>query len=333
MIPMVPAHQRIAEKIARLGRQRGGICHSLLIHGPVGAGHREVAVKFGQSVFCETGEGSYGACGICRNCRRIAGKLHPDWLWLEPERKEKGLPLISIDSIRTLEDRLHLQPFEGAKVVGCLYEAEKMRVETANALLKLVEEPPAHALFILVTEYHQKILPTIRSRCLGVPVGLSSLDDLVDSLISEQGLPAEHAQQVANRSLQEGLEPAVAISESIVSLFEDSLELLDLALHRGEPGFVPRLKAQKLDRENWVRLNQFIRDLMRDCLVIAEGRGSGFLFTDKTALLQKWCHQLTAVEWGECLELSFDTEAAISGFASPVHALATLLSRISEKAQ
>ena len=145
-----PKHHRIAERVARMARTRGKYAQSILIHGPLGADHKKVAVRFGQSVFCETGEGPFGGCGVCRSCRRVADRTHPDWIWLEPDRSTKGLPNISIEMVRNLQDRLVLNPYEGNRVVGCLFEAEKMRPETANSLLKLVEEPPSHALFILV---------------------------------------------------------------------------------------------------------------------------------------------------------------------------------------
>jgi hypothetical protein len=334
--PQVAPHHRIAERIARLGRERGTLSHSLLIHGPVGAGQREVAVHFGQSLFCETGSGPFGACGECRNCRRVVENLHPDWIWIEPARGSKGLPNITMETIQSLQDRLVLEPYEGLKVVGCVFEAEKMKPETANSLLKLVEEPPAHAAFILVTEYFQRILPTIRSRCLHVPLGLPSSETLEQELRTRHELSGEEAQLFARYALQEGVPVEQALSESSQQLREEALELVDLAVLEGEQAFIPMLKGLKHDRETNARLVQFCRDLLRDCLLLAEGPSSGDVMNGFPVQVQskltEWARTLNPEALAELIDHSFEYEEAILGYASPVHSLATFLSEVRERA-
>ena len=353
---LAPPHHRIAERIARLGRDRGTLSHSLLIHGPVGAGQREVAIRFGQSLFCEPGTGSFGACGQCRNCRRIVENLHPDWIWIEPERHSKGLPNITMETMQSLQDRLVLEPYEGVKVGGCIFEAEKMKPETANSLLKLVEEPPSHAAFILVTEYFSRILPTIRSRCLHVPLGLPSLETLEEELRTRHELSGQEARLYAHYALQEGVAVNVARSEASRQLREEALALVDLAVHEGEHAFIPMLKSLKHDRETNARLVQFCRDLLRDCLILADGGtrrdsrssdGMDSSFSDKgtytnrltgipaevQSKLGEWAGTLTPDALAELIDHSFEYEEAILVYASPVHSLATFLSEVRERGE
>jgi DNA polymerase-3 subunit delta' len=325
----IPRHHQIAERMARVGRKRGILSHSLLIHGPIGAGHREIASRFGQSVFCETGEGPFGACGKCRNCRRIWQGIHPDWIWLEPNREAKGLPNISIDSLRSLQDRLVLEPYEGPKVVGCIFEAEKMRPEAANSLLKLVEEPPEHAQFILVTENRQKILPTIRSRCIPIPLAPPSPETLAEELVETGNWQAGEAIQAALWSLNEGLDPEGAISEALTDFREEGRHLLDLAIHQGEHAFFAVLKDLKQDRETMARYLFLWRDFLRETLLVRGGRGEPFTYKSYMSDFQKWSNRLKPSDISDLMDLAMDCEEALSGYANPVHTLGSFLSTVS----
>ncbi len=357
--PQVPPHHRIAERIARLGRERGTLCHSLLIHGPVGAGQRKVAIRFAQSVFCETGQGPFAACGLCRSCRRVPLGEHPDLIWIEPQIKDKervnafipgregpaeedrsykekkGFRYISIETIRDVQDRLVREPYEGTRVIGCLYEAEKMNLDAGNTLLKMVEEPPPHCLLIFVTEYFSRILPTIRSRCLHVPLGLPSLETLEEELHTRHEQSEEEARIYARYALQEGVPVDVALSLSSKQLREEALELVDLAVRGGEHAFIPLLKSLKHDRETNARLVQFCRDLLRDCLILAEGQSSGNHLAgvpaEAQSKLTEWASVLTPEALAELIDHSFEYEEAILGYASPVHSLAAFLSEVREK--
>ncbi len=355
----VPPHHRIAERIARLGRNRGTLSHSLLIHGPVGAGQREVAIRFAQSVFCETGQGPFGACGLCRSCKRVPLGEHPDLIWIEPQIKDKervnafipgregpaeedksykekkGFRYISIETVRDVQDRLVREPYEGTRVIGCLFEAEKMNLDAGNTLLKMVEEPPPHCLLIFVTEYFSRILPTIRSRCLHVPLGLPSLEILEEELRTRHELSGQEARLYALYALQEGVPVEMAISESSRQLREEALELVDLAVREGEHAFIPLLKGLKHDRETNARLVQFCRDLLRDCLILAEGHSSGNDQAGRPDLIQskltEWAATLTPDALAELIDHSFEYEEAILGYASPLHSLATFLSEVRER--
>ena len=163
--------------------------HALLVHGPRGIGKLQLAVRFAQFLLCEGRGSAITPCGRCDGCRWIAAGNHPDLRILEPEAiarkpaleddeaadkggKAKRKPSIEIriEQVRQLDEFVHMGSHRGRRRVAIIHPAEDMNVPTANALLKNLEEPPASAVFLLVAHRPARLLPTIRSRCVQVPV-------------------------------------------------------------------------------------------------------------------------------------------------------------------
>lgn len=174
---------------ARLVGMAGRLPHALLIHGAPGVGKIALAERFAQFLVCEhRAEGSQ-PCGRCEGCRWFLAGSHPDIRFLEPEtlarnvaaqeegeepKAKDGKPSnqIKIEQARALEDFWHVGSHRGGYRVTIVHPAEDMNAATANSLLKVIEEPPAGALFLLVSHRPARLLPTIRSRCVPVPVPL-----------------------------------------------------------------------------------------------------------------------------------------------------------------
>jgi DNA polymerase-3 subunit delta' len=158
-----------------LARRVERLPHALLIYGPRGVGKLALAERVAQLLLCE-GEGKK-PCGSCDACRWFLAGNHPDFRRLEPEalwleKPEKPSIEIRIEQVRALADFLNVGSHRGGRRVTLVHPAEHMNAPTANALLKGLEEPPAAAVFILVSHRPAQLLPTIRSRCVVVPVGI-----------------------------------------------------------------------------------------------------------------------------------------------------------------
>lgn len=171
-------------------RWRQGLPQALLVHGPAGIGKLELAEAFAQLLLCESKEATRAACGRCDGCRWFEVGSHPDFRRLEPEllarqrvsahadedaapagsKTQKPSAEIRIDQIRELDGFLNLQSHRGGRRVALVHPAEAMNQNSANALLKALEEPQPEALFILVADRPARLLPTIRSRCVALAV-------------------------------------------------------------------------------------------------------------------------------------------------------------------
>jgi DNA polymerase-3 subunit delta' len=151
------------QRIIRLLGQaltRGHMVHALLFTGMDGVGKRLTAMTLAKTLNCEHGINN-DCCERCPSCRKMASGNHPDLLTIESEGQ-----FIKIDQIRTLQQHLRFRPLEGRWRVVIICDAHNMKIEAANALLKVLEEPPSGNLFILAAPDTSALIPTIVSRCL-----------------------------------------------------------------------------------------------------------------------------------------------------------------------
>lgn len=136
----------------------GQLPHSLLFSGIQGIGKRTLADFLAKAMNCAAHHNDF--CDQCPSCRRISEKAHPDVRTVVPDGQ-----FIKIDQMRDLSREAFFKPFEGRRRLFIIDEAERLRDEAANSILKTLEEPPETSILILVTSRPNDLLPTIRSRC------------------------------------------------------------------------------------------------------------------------------------------------------------------------
>ena len=161
--------------------------HALLLHGASGLGQWQLGQALAAAALCETPSAHGQACGQCTACQLLASHSHPDCYYLLPEtllldwglpldekrqkeldeKKRKPSKIISIDAVRETVEKLQQTSARARGQVVLAYPAEAMTVEAANAFLKTLEEPLGQVRIILISENAHRLLPTIRSRCLG----------------------------------------------------------------------------------------------------------------------------------------------------------------------
>jgi len=177
--------------------------HALLVYGPRGIGKLALAERISQTILCESS--GKKPCGSCDGCRWFLGGNHPDFRRVEPEALAKIAPAdpddeaptakrtkqpsieIKVDQVRALADFLYVRSHRGAMRVALVHPAEDMNENASNALLKGLEEPPAGAMFILVSHRPAQLLPTIRSRCVAIPVPIPPREAALEWL-NDQGI-------------------------------------------------------------------------------------------------------------------------------------------------
>lgn len=155
--------QEPIRKYLQKSLQADRLNHALLFSGPKGSGKGTLALLLAQALNCLQAEGEV-PCGTCLSCRKIQGLMHPDVRIIAREGAN-----IKIEQIRGIKQDAAREPYEGKKRVFILDDAEDMTAPAANSLLKLLEEPPPYAVFILLSCRPEILLPTIRSRCQGLP--------------------------------------------------------------------------------------------------------------------------------------------------------------------
>jgi len=185
-----------------LTARAGRLPHALLIHGPRGVGKAALAERIAQTLLCE-GAGKK-PCLACDACRWFVAGNHPDFRRVESEAVAKVPPApdaedeapakratkqpsieIKVDQVRGLADFLYVRSHRGGVRLALVHPAEDMNENSANALLKGLEEPPAAAMFLLVSHRPAQLLPTIRSRCVAVPVPIPPREASLQWLVSQ----------------------------------------------------------------------------------------------------------------------------------------------------
>jgi len=156
--------------------------HAYLFAGPEGSGKRLGMRAFAAALLCPR-----GGCGECRDCRLALGERHPNMLVLEPGGpdilvgKDAGDP----NTARWFASRAYLTPLEPGRKVMVVLQADRLRVEAADVLLKVLEEPPTETVFLLLSARPDDLPDTVRSRCQEVSFPPLSEEFVVGTLVAE----------------------------------------------------------------------------------------------------------------------------------------------------
>lgn len=173
---------------------RGRLGSAYVLFGEPGIGKSTLATLWARLLLCSNPAGEATAvepCGACPSCRQHAAGTHPDWFVLEPEESS----VITIDQVRRLQETLPYRPLTSSRRIVLVPEAARLNLEASNALLKILEEPPPHALFVLVTAQRDRLLPTILSRCQAVRCTSPSPAEIIAHLTDALGVPPADARR------------------------------------------------------------------------------------------------------------------------------------------
>lgn len=262
--------QETVKQRLRLEVREGRVPHAQLFAGPEGTGALPLAIAYARFLLC-TRRGEEDACGTCPSCVKLNKLAHPDLHFVFPVVKRKGGgDTVSDDYIREWRElaistpyfgmnhwldamgaenqqaqifvkesdelvrKLSLKSSEGGYKVVIIWLPEKMKVECANKLLKLLEEPPAQTVFLLVSEEPDRILPTILSRTQRINVPRLEDAEIAEALKARFGLQdtdAAETARLAEGSYQQALE-IIHLSEDTQLFFGLFVSLMRLAYQR-----------------------------------------------------------------------------------------------------
>lgn len=274
----------------------GRLAHAYLIVGAPRGAAGVLAERVVELLYC-TAPGER-PCGQCAKCRQIAAHAHPDVLWVEPQKKSRG---ILTEQIEAVQEHINLTSFEGGWKVVVFINADRLNPQAANRLLKTLEEPPAKCLFLLVTDQPSRLLSTVVSRCQRVALtagedasGAESRAMIVDALDGIEDRSVAAAVARARRVLAFLKTERDKIAEAIKA---ES----DADSNRGDPdaGNVSkdareaRIEAQY--REVRAELLRWLLLWQRDVLLQVSGAGGLIepVFAESKKLIRRWAVALT----------------------------------------
>ncbi len=151
-----------AVEMLRRQIERGTISHAYLFTGPPGVGRRTLALRFAQALLCPEGAPAAEPCGVCRTCRQIETMQYPDLTVVQAEKEGE---VLKVEQVRAVRQNLALKPYQGRYRIVLFLRFQEAHPSAANALLKTLEEAPAHAILLLTADSAEQLLPTIVSRC------------------------------------------------------------------------------------------------------------------------------------------------------------------------
>jgi len=177
MFADIVGHQRPKRFLSR-AVMADRLPHAYLFTGPEGVGKATLARELAAMLFCRQGIED-APCGHCPACQQFASDNHPDFLHILPDGAA-----IKISQIREVKKQLAFAPLSARTRIILIEEAQTMRREAGNSLLKMLEEPPPDNLFLVVASDTQAILPTIVSRCQVIPFAPLTEHETVQVLLA-----------------------------------------------------------------------------------------------------------------------------------------------------
>lgn len=309
----------------------GRLAHAYLFHGESSIGKRLTAVRLAQALNCEsTSDGNeLDTCGSCRSCQQINAQTFPDFFIVEPN-PEQATPQIKIEQVREIEHQVMYRPLIGARKICLIDDADRMTIGAANALLKTLEEPPDHSLFLLISNRPAALPSTIRSRCQALRFSTPTRTQVEAALILQRNMPPAEARFLAMVSEGRIGEAFASDTKDLRRRQKEFAELVQPQSLQSTTAILSSAEAiAKADRAQDVLawLARWIRDLV---LVQVGGDRDQLFYVDQLRTLEAYARQANTDVLLDLLNDIESTEQNATRHLNLHMALETILLRLRE---
>ncbi len=285
MFNRLAGNQRVKDLLERM-LESDRVPGALLFAGTEGVGKKLFAIELAKALNCRSPRG-VEACDECSACARIAKFNFPqsdkseDWEQLiRTDHADVGMVLapkrvLKVDQMRAIERELNYRPFEGKARVFLIDDADKLNDSSANALLKILEEPPRTSYIILITSRPAMLLPTIRSRCQAIRFSPLTVDEIEQYLSRDKNAKAEEILLRARLAAGSISRALAGDLESYASRRADMLRVLEALAISGDRYQLLSL-SEELNSARYKDIYESMLDilegLIRDAWMLSLGR-------------------------------------------------------------
>jgi DNA polymerase III subunit delta' len=330
--------QRHAKTLLTKAREQDRLAHAYLLWGPEGVGKSVLALEFAKILLCEQGKDD--ACGICPSCRKMATLQHPNLKFvfampggegkkngdgdsLETELRDEirkqmaqkaaqpyaqiSIPkatAIRIKDIRAIRKETSMTATEQGKKIFILLDVDTMNEASANAFLKVLEEPPEDTLFLLITAHKEQVRQTILSRCQAVQCVRLTEDEITQALIEREQIDPARARLTARLSDGSYVRALGLLNEDLDKQRSDAVVFLRGCLGNAVLKFFDDQEEyfSSKKREPVEQLLHLLLVWFRDAIIYREQGDVGIINHDQLADLERFVSRFGHADLARCVE-------------------------------